>query len=316
MKRLIPLLLLTALLFQVDVSAAQGDHLPESAYISGLNGHAQKHSLSCESRSAADLAAFWGVGFGENEFLEALPRSDNPDRGFVGSPDDTWGNIPPESYGVHAGPVADTLRKFGLHAAAHDNLSWDDLRAEIHAGRPVIVWVIWQMWGGTSVEYTAPDGSTSRVVNYEHTMILTGYSQDTVQVVDAYSGQYQTYWLSTFLRSWAVLGNMAVFTSFEAEIAVDASDEAYTETYTVQPGDFLIALAETIGSSWEKLAEINYIGYPYIIYPGEVLQLPDREVKETGGEISEPATTHKTVNFIIHLPIVQGLTIPDVLPPQ
>jgi hypothetical protein len=217
---------------------------------------------------------------------------------------------------VHAGPVADTLRKFGLHAEAHNNLSWDDLRAEIHAGRPVIVWVIWQMWGGTSVEYTAPDGSTSRVVNYEHTMILTGYSQDSVQVVDAYSGLYQTYWLSTFLRSWAVLGNMAVFISLEPGMAVDAPVEAYTETYTVQPGDFLIALAESIGSSWEKLAEFNSIGYPYIIYPGEVLQLSDREVKETGGEISEPITTHKTVNFIIHLPIVQGLTIPDVLPPQ
>ena len=48
-------------------------------------------------------------------------------------------------------------------------------------------------------------------------MILTGYNQDTVQVVDAYSGQYQTYSLSTFLNSWAVLGNMAVFASLEAD---------------------------------------------------------------------------------------------------
>jgi uncharacterized protein YvpB len=315
-KRLIRILALAALLFLVDVSTAQGGDLPESAYISGVNGHAQKHSLSCEARSAADLATFWGIRIGENEFLEALPRSGNPDSGFVGSPNDAWGNIPPSGYGVYAGPVADTLGAFGLQAEAHNNLSWDDLRAEIHAGRPVIVWVIGQMWNGTSMRYTAPDGSTSQVAYYEHTMILTGYSRDTVQVVDAYSGLYQTYMLSTFLHSWAVLGNMAVFTSLEAVAETDIPIETHSETYTVQPGDYLIELAKRFGTSWEKLAQLNTIGYPFVIQPGQILQLPGGEEYVTVSEVAEPLSTPKIVNFIILLPMVQRLIEPNALPHQ
>lgn len=313
-KRLLRILALAALLFLVDVSVVHGDALPDSAYISGVNGHAQKHSLSCEARSAADLATFWGIRIGENEFLEALPRSDNPDSGFVGSPDNAWGNIPPHGYGVYAGPVADTLRTFGLQAEAHNNLSWDDLRAQIYAGRPVIVWVIGQMWGGTTTEYTAPDGSTSRVANYEHTMILTGYNQDTVQVVDAYSGQYQTYWVSTFLHSWAVLGNMAVFTSLDTEILANPPVDTHTDTYTVQSGDYLIALARRFSTSWEKLAEINSIGYPFVIHPGQELKIPSDEAQQAEIVVSQPATTAKTANFIVHLPIVQRMTDLNMLP--
>jgi uncharacterized protein YvpB len=86
------------------------------------------------------------VSIGETEFLDALPRSDNPESGFVGNPNDSWGYIPPHGYGVHADPVAETLQQFGLEADARRGLGWDDLREEINAGRPVIVWIIGQMW--------------------------------------------------------------------------------------------------------------------------------------------------------------------------
>ena len=210
------IVVLVIVLLLTNVTTAQGESLPESAYVSGVIGHAQGYSLSCESRSAADWAAFWGVNIGETEFLLALPHSANPDEGFVGDPNDVAGTIPPNSYGVHADPVADTLREFGLEAEAQHDLSWYDLRYEISAGRPVIVWVLGRMRSGTPVEYEAPDGSTTTVAYYEHTMILVGYNSDSVQVVDASSGLYEYYWLDTFLQSWAVLGNMAVFGSYEA----------------------------------------------------------------------------------------------------
>ncbi len=320
LKRFLCILALAALLFLVDVSAAQGNALPDSAFISGVNGHAQKHSLSCEARSAADLATFWGIQIGENEFLETLPKADNPNSGFVGNPNGTWGSIPPHSYGVHAGPVADTLRAFGLQAEALNSLSWDDLRAQIQAGNPVIVWVIGQMWGGASEHYAAPDGSVAKVAAFEHTMILTGYNQDTVQVVDAYSGQFQTYSLSTFLHSWAVLGNMAVFTSLEAEPEADPPVETHSDTYIVQPGDYLIALAKRFGISWEKLAQFNKIGYPFVIQPGQQLLLPVQEAHATISEVVQPAPTPKTVNFnvnfVVRLPLVHRMTRLNVLPPQ
>ena len=316
LKRLLRIVALATLLIMVDVSAAQGDDLPDSAYITGLVGHAQKHSISCEARSAADLATFWGIRIGENEFLQALPRADNPEQGFVGNPNDNWGHVPPDGYGVHAGPVADTLRSYGLQATALNNLSWDDLRTQVSAGNPVIVWVIGAMWGGTAEHYSAPDGSTSLVAAFEHTMILTGYNQDTVQVVDAYSGQYQTYLLSSFLNSWAVLGDMAVFASLEDDMQNAAPADIYTENYTVQPGDYLTALARQFGTSWEKLAELNSIGYPFTIQPGQALQVPGGSAHASALEVVQPAQTSKVVNFNVRMPFVQRDNRLSTLPPE
>jgi uncharacterized protein YvpB/LysM repeat protein len=258
------------------------------------------------------MAGFWGIDIGEAEFLQSLPRSDNPEAGFVGNPYDAWGNLPPSGYGVHAGPVAETLQSFGLVAEGHHDLGWDDLRREIEAGRPVMVWVIGQMWGGKPVEYEAPDGSTSTVAAFEHTMILTGYSPDAVQVVDAYTGNYQSYRLSTFLKSWAVLGNMAVFASDEgSDHESSLVADTHAESYTVLSGDFLVALAKSFGTTWQELAQLNSIGYPYTIFPGQVLKLPGGEAHETELQseseleaVNRPAPV-KVVNFQARMPIIQ-----------
>jgi uncharacterized protein YvpB len=362
------LLVLVAYSLGLSLShTAWAEALPEDAYIAGVNGHPQTYMLSCESRSAVDWAAFWGVGIGEGEFLSGLPRSDNPDVGFVGNPNDLWGAVPPNSYGVHAGPVADRLRSYGLLAEARHDLSWDELRTEIVAGRPVIVWIIGGMWAGTPRSYTAADGHTTTVANFEHTMLLVGYSSSSVNVIDASTGRLATYPLSLFLNSWAVLGNMAVtggemsegsgsggwsytvegdmtlgllrklgvgteiliklnswFTLCDhgqvlwvpfqppqtllepvihplisgegdhltllpilqrnAAIAsipqpvqpvepLAQTEEPSARIYTVQRGDFLIALAKRFGLDWRSLAEINGINFPYVIFPGQVLTL-------------------------------------------
>ena len=88
----------------------------------------------------------------------------------------------------------------------------DELRqvqAQIDAGKPVIVWVVGEVWNGTGVEYTAAsDGHTTVVVPYEHTVMVIGYGPGTVTVLDGarvYSSS-----LGQFMASWGVLGNMAV----------------------------------------------------------------------------------------------------------
>lgn len=266
---------------------------PEGAFIEGVSGYAQTYTLSCESRSAVDLAAFWGLEIGESDFLAKLPRSDNPDEGFVGSANDPWGYTPPYSYGVHADPIAKLLRKYGLRAEAHHGLKWKDLQAEIAAGRPVIVWVIGQMWGGSARTYHTESGGTTTVAPFEHSMILSGYDASRVQVVDPSSGQTRIYPLDAFLNSWSVLGNMAVLSRGLKETSPPATQEqqkteqpkgrqesedkeASQEAYTVQPGDYLVALAERFNTTWQELAGINQLAYPYSLRAGQVLQLPGR----------------------------------------
>lgn len=284
----------------------RADPIPAEAHIVGLSGNAQRFTLSCEARSAVDWAAYWGVEIREKKFLNSLPRSDNPDAGFVGNPNDEWGNLPPLSYGVHAEPVAALLRQYGLQADARRGLSWDDLRSEIAAGRPVIVWVIGQMWRGVPVRYKAKDGHTTTVARYEHTMILIGYDPSRVYVVDAFSGQFQSYPLKTFLASWKTLGRMAIIGGGSARPALEVSapqpdssgrdkltrhtflpmvfrqprlsvgmsyGTSNEQTYTVRSGDDLARIARVNGLDWKQLALLNGIEYPYVIYTGQVLRL-------------------------------------------
>lgn len=184
------------------------DDLPPSAEIEGVYGYTQAYNLTCESRSAVDWARFYGVDIGEMEFQAELPTSDNPEKGFVGEYDGPMGHIPPESYGVHAPPVAEVLREFGAGAAAFKDFDFNELRRQVAQGDPVIVWIIGNTWNGWPVDYTATDGSTVIVAHFQHTAIVIGYDDYGVTLVD----NNLVYWRSndTFLSSWEVLGNMAI----------------------------------------------------------------------------------------------------------
>jgi uncharacterized protein YvpB len=291
------------LVILIPLQHVWADSIPDRAFIKGFKGRKQSLSLSCESRSAVDWAAYWGVKIGEKKFLAQLPRSKNPDKGFVGNPNDPWGRIPPASYGVHAQPVADLLAEYGLQAEARRDMSWEELQREIAAGRPVIVWIIGQMWEGNPVLYTAPDKHKTTVAPYEHTMVVIGYEPGKVHVVDAYTGWTQSYPQRSFIRSWKSLGRMAITGGASLPVATPvatqepslpisssfylpvvlrqvASEQVEQETaqkkkiYTVRRGDYLAEVARRFGVSWRDLARLNGIEHPYIIYAGQVLKIP------------------------------------------
>jgi len=171
-------------------------------------GDYQHLPLDCESRSAVDWARHFGVEIGEYEFFYGLPVTDNPDTGFVGSVYGTWGQTPPNAYGVHAEPIAKRLRQFGLDATAVRKMSWDELRYEIAHGRPVEVWVIGGAASGWPLYYKASDGSTTVVAPYEHSVIVTGYDTQNVRILNG--AAFVDIPIRRFLDSWGVLRNMAV----------------------------------------------------------------------------------------------------------
>ena len=188
-------------------------NLPPNAYVAGMTGQDQQLDLDCESRSAVDWAKHYGFNLNEIHFLNHLPRSDDPKVGFVGDPDGTWGNIPPNDYGVHAPPVAGLLRDYGLSAIAFKSLRWDDLRSQIASGNPVIVWIIGDdslnIVNGTPHYYTASStGDLTIVAPYEHTVILIGYSPSDVTILNG--SHFMDIPTIQFLDSWSALDFMAV----------------------------------------------------------------------------------------------------------
>lgn len=197
------------LLVASNLSVGAGD-LPPVAMVEGLIGHPQQRNLSCESRSATDLAAYWGISFTEHAFFHRLPKSDNPHRGFVGDVDMPAGSMPPVGYGVYAGPVAATLRSFGMDAEARAAMTVDALKEELVGQRPVIVWATYDMQLPATETWFSSDGAEATVVRWQHTFIVVGYDEDTIYAVDAYDGVTKTFSSEAFVSAWELLDRMAV----------------------------------------------------------------------------------------------------------
>ena len=204
------LLSLTAAGDAVDPTSGRAEDLPPSAMLEGLMGHPQQRNLSCESRSATDLAAYWGADFTEDAFFRRLPKSDNPQRGFVGDVDMPAGSMPPLGYGVYAEPIAATLRSFGLDAGAHRGMDVNTLKEELAAQRPVIVWATYGMQLPGVETWVSSDGVESPVVRWQHTFVAVGYDESGVYLVDAYDGAVKQFSYEAFVAAWDQLGRMGV----------------------------------------------------------------------------------------------------------
>lgn len=50
--------------------------------------------------------------------------------------------------------------------------------------------------------------------------------------------------------------------------------QAAPRTYTVKRGDYLSKIAQMYGTTWQKLAEINGLKNPNLIYAGQIIKLP------------------------------------------
>ena len=182
--------------------------LPEEARVYGISGRRQSLPLSCESRSAADWAAYFDFSIDEVEFHNGLPVHDNPDKGFVGDVNGSWGQTPPKPYGVHAPPVAQRLREYGLQAMHLYDMTLYQLKAEIAAGRPVMIWVTGHVGYSPPIEYTDSEGDLSVVAKFEHTVIVFGYTKNKVLILDG--AKTYTRYNKEFMKSWDVLENQAV----------------------------------------------------------------------------------------------------------
>ena len=175
-----------------------------------LSGRPQAHALTCESRSAADLLSFHGVLASEAGVFARIPRSDNPDHGFVGSPDGPPGRLPPDGYGVHAEPVAAALRAFGLDATAALGRTYAWLIEETRAGRPVIVWITASCDPSTRTPMVDAKGRGFRVVRGEHTVLVVEADGAGVVVVDPAGGYRRRFDRAEFDASWSLFDRMAV----------------------------------------------------------------------------------------------------------
>lgn len=105
-------------------------------------------------------------------------------------------------------------------------------------------------------------------------------SGDTLSVIGA---KYNVPW-----KDIANLNNIAgpkyiIYTGQTLKIPVKGSTPAPApkpstptyKTYTVKSGDTLSGIGQKTGKNWKDIANLNGIKSPYVIYPGQVLKLPN-----------------------------------------
>ncbi len=180
---------------------------PPLALVLDAPVYRQGRSLSCESSAAAMAAHFFGIDVGEEAILAALPRHDNPHKGFRGNVDGLYGGI--DDYGVYAEPVRQVLVGLGLQAE-HLVGGTAEIRAHIRQGKPVIAWVTYDLQFESPTQVTTSDGEIVVLVPYEHAVLVTGYNRDGLWVNDPYSGIQTFYLESEFSRAFSYLGNMGL----------------------------------------------------------------------------------------------------------
>ena len=65
--------------------------------------------------------------------------------------------------------------------------------------------------------------------------------------------------------------------------------ETTPQTYTVKSGDTLSGIANIFGTTYQKIAELNGISNPNLIYPGQVLKI-------SGGGTTSSSSTYTVVS--------------------
>lgn len=197
----------------VSTPPQQEGGVPASVLLEKVPIGKQTRPLNCEFQSASDLIWYYGFPFTWDEIFEVVGHdpNGNPHVGFVGrSFDDPPGRLYPYGYGVYAEPIAEGLKRIGIHAVVHYNESQTWLKNQIASGNPVMVWVTANMEKHPAVYWTAKDGKRIKAVRGEHTNLVIGYDENGVWVADPWDGKRHHYPWSVFLASWDILDRMSL----------------------------------------------------------------------------------------------------------
>jgi hypothetical protein len=134
----------------------------------------------------------------------------DPNDGFVG---DIYSKKNP-GLGVYHGPIAELARQYLPKEAVLDLTGSDFERIKMHLSHGFPVWVIvsinFRPLDESDFEtWMTPNGKI-KITYKEHSVLVTGYSDDTVFFNDPYDGQKKEAPANEFIAAWKQLGSQAI----------------------------------------------------------------------------------------------------------
>ena len=183
---------------QIDTPAVRTIDVP---YISQL--YPVRAVVGCEATSL--LMGMKGKGYALDvdlrTFLDGMPKTaSNPAKGFVGSP---YKADPTKKTRTTIYPpiLAEYARQYGADVWDFSGSSVQELRAELLAGNPVVIYATLR-WEKPFYRYYNIEGQTQRLLSNNHAVLVCGYDSETnyYYIADPYNenntkAEYR-YWIS------------------------------------------------------------------------------------------------------------------------
>ena len=134
------------------------------------------------------MLQYAGVNINKEQFASHVPRSSNPNTGFVGDPASAYG------IGLYIYPqgLLPTIRHYLPSAVDLSGVGLQRLKAQLTKRHPVVAWV------------QGLDGFAS------HTVTLTGYTAATIRYNDPWRGQSGQMDNQAFETMWQLNGRRAL----------------------------------------------------------------------------------------------------------
>ncbi|MEO5953108.1 MAG: C39 family peptidase [Chloroflexia bacterium] len=171
-----------------------------SYIIDGIPSVKQWYSLSCEYAAAAAVTLYYGNLVSQDDFIAAIPENPDPHVGFRGNINGAFGWI--DDYGIYAEPLVPVLEDAGYKATVFYGSDVERLKANIRAGNPAVVWLTSGKYEQRRAYWEEYSGRTFKLVPGEHALVMYGYDDYGVYLMDVASGGFfHTEWES-FLFRW------------------------------------------------------------------------------------------------------------------
>lgn len=170
----------------------------------------QQQTLTCEQAAAA-MATRGAIT--EAQLVAVMPRSENPFEGIRGRTNAPYyGGL--TDYGVYAHGLQKGLRALNIKSQVLYGQSYAEFKTAVlehlRAGRAVIWWHTWRDSYQTPVLVKLSDGTSVKLVPYEHASVIVGANEHGITYHDPYDATVRFAAWDTFRRVSAYFDNMAL----------------------------------------------------------------------------------------------------------
>lgn len=177
------------------------------------------HPNGCEAVALTILLHYYGINVSTQNVMDALPKGDvphyengilyggNPNYEFLGDPNSYYG------WGIWDQGLAITANKFKSPIINGTGMDFRDVIKLVKNNRPVVVWTsidlrsphVWNSW------IYKPTGERITWKNYNHAVVVIGYTENTVIISDPINGQIRSMDRRKFIDVYNYMGRKALY---------------------------------------------------------------------------------------------------------